>query len=86
MKPRLDLRRVRNGPVLLALFGVEIQAGRLMAEAAFVAQPIKRPVTLLADGLKVRIRPVKWSGFSVESIFLDQIHIEVQHGEAGLLV
>lgn len=76
--PRLDLRRTPKGPVLLTLFGVEIQAGRLVAEAAFVALPIKRPVLMRCDDLKVRVRPVKWSGFSVEKTFLDQLDIEEQ--------
>lgn len=81
MKPRLDFRRTPKGPVLLTLFGVEVQAGRLIAEAAYVPLAVKRPVNMQADQLKVRVHPVAWTGFSVEKPFLDQINIEVRNGE-----
>ena len=79
--PRLDFRRRPKGPVLLTLFGAEIQAGQVRAEAAFVASLIPRPVFMQCDGLKVRVQPVRWTGFSVERPFLDQILIEVQNGK-----
>ena len=78
--PRLNFTRTKKGPVLLILFGAEVQAGRFSAAAAFVAAPIKRPVQMYADGQKVRVNPVNWAGFSMERPFLDQIHIEVLHG------
>lgn len=79
--PRLDLRRAPRGPVLLTLFGVQVQAGRLTAEAAYVPLAIKRPVNMQADQLKVRVHPVAWTGFSVEKSHLDQVNIEVRDGE-----
>lgn len=80
MTPRLDFRRTPKGPVLLTLFGVQVQAGHLTAEAAYVPLLVKRPVFMQADQLKVRVHPVSWTGFSVEKSFLDQLNVEVRDG------
>lgn len=64
----------------LIVFGAVV-GDAVTGEAAYVAAPIRRTVTLHSeDGQKYRVRPILWSGFTAEQSFLDTIKLEVLNG------